>query len=88
MFCYWGTSAVYTLIQLAILNRPGVQARINKNVLEDMKVTFASSKTDTEAKDLVHLLTTGQEPTKGRPEQEVLKSMKTYLKQQNRLMKK
>jgi len=53
-----------------------------------MKVTFASSKTDTEAKDLVHLLTTGQEPTKGRPEQEVLKSMKTYLKQQNRLMKK
>lgn len=53
-----------------------------------MKVTFATNKTDAEAENLLHHLTTGQERHQGRPEQEVLTAMQTYLKQQNKLKKK
>ena len=85
MFCYWGTSAVYTLLQLSILRLPQVQYKINKNLIEDMRVTLATNKTEAEAARLLHHLTTGQELQNQRSESEVLAGMQLYLKQQNKL---
>lgn len=85
MFCYWGTSALYTIIQLTILRLPQVQYRINKNLIEDMRVTLANNKTEAEAEHLLHHLTTGQELQNQRSESEVLAGMQNYLKQQNKL---
>lgn len=73
---------------MAVLRRPSVQARINKNLLEDMKATFATNKTEEEAERLLHHLTTGQELTKGASEAQVVAAMQTYLKEQNKLKQK
>lgn len=88
MFCYWGTSAIYTLLQLSILRLPQVQYRINTNLIEDMRVTLATNKTEAEAERLLHHLTTGQELQNQRSESEVVAGMQHYLKQQNKLMAK
>lgn len=85
VFCYWSTSAVFSILQSSILALPSVVDRINPGLTEDLKQVYSNSLMPEECKRLANIIVTGEEGYTATTEEDVEKEVTSYITQQNKM---
>jgi membrane protein insertase Oxa1/YidC/SpoIIIJ len=88
VFCYWSTSAIFTLIQSSVLSLPSVSERVNPGLKADLQQIYSQSLMPEECLRLAKIIETGEEGYTPVEEEEVEKDLKTYVGEQNRQARK
>mmetsp|Transcript_6349 Transcript_6349/g.11045 ORF Transcript_6349/g.11045 Transcript_6349/m.11045 type:complete len:230 (+) Transcript_6349:352-1041(+) len=87
IFCYWGTSALYTIIQTTIIGLPSIQEKIVPGLKADLKAINENSLMPDECKRLANIIVTGEEGYIPTSEADVEADVRKYILEQNKLIK-